>query len=124
MTLVAVLYAFFIHIHSDYLTVLEEVQSGHSVTLIACLCAAQVIVMTCKRTNKTVLIFQFEPAAITWDEETKKPKAGTEFGVEGRSVSDVGELKKRVGLEEHLCGPSCLILLENQIVLRKSRGTF
>ncbi|XP_034759543.2 alpha-internexin-like [Acipenser ruthenus] len=68
---------------------------------------------------------QFEPAAITWDEETKKPKAGTEFGVEGRSVSDVGELKKRIAeLEKELealrqCGEALEREIEDKEVLHE-----
>ncbi|KAK1167473.1 alpha-internexin-like [Acipenser oxyrinchus oxyrinchus] len=60
---------------------------------------------------------QFEPAAITWDEETQKPKAGTELGVEGRIMSDVGELKKRIKeLEKELEAlRQCGVALEREI---------
>ncbi|MGH0178125.1 UNVERIFIED_CONTAM: hypothetical protein FKN15_076855 [Acipenser sinensis] len=68
---------------------------------------------------------QLEPAAITWDEETKKTKAGTELGVEERSVSDVGELKKRIAeLEKELealqqCGEALEREIEDKEVLHE-----
>ncbi|MGH0156120.1 UNVERIFIED_CONTAM: hypothetical protein FKN15_030839 [Acipenser sinensis] len=68
---------------------------------------------------------QLEPAAITWDEETKKTKAGTELGVEERSVSDVGELKKQIAeLEKELealrqCGEALEREIEDKEVLHE-----
>ncbi|XP_041095676.1 alpha-internexin-like [Polyodon spathula] len=71
------------------------------------------------------LQFQSEPAAIAWDEETKKPKAGTELGVGGRHVSDVGELKKLIAdLEKELealwqCGEALERKIEDKEVLHE-----
>ncbi|XP_041111846.1 alpha-internexin-like [Polyodon spathula] len=71
------------------------------------------------------LQFQSEPAAITWDEETKKPKAATELGVKGRHVSDVGDLKKLIAeLEKELealwqCGEALEREIEDKEVLHE-----